>query len=211
MKKALFLVCLAATFLLSACQKEACIQGLVLDSKTGQPVPGVRLTLGYEYSETGSLKKKTTIVYSDQSGEFSYSAGEKNSMSIGVEAAEINGYSQVFSSDRSSGNCDEVTVKLTPLDGLLKLSVSNETGTHDTLYAEVFNKCQYLYFKYGGVSITNPYPLTLSQGGVYTKTFNTCAGDSSAVRWKFAKNDPWFRIDTVFVKTSDTVFYEIKY
>jgi hypothetical protein len=97
------------------------------------------------------------------------------------------------------------------MDGILNLTIRNETGTYSSIYTEVFNKCGYKeYFHWGGI-MTNPYPLTLQQGGMHTQVFSTCVGDSSAVRWKFSENDPWFQIDSILVKTAAVIFHEIKY
>lgn len=89
--------------------------------------------------------------------------------------------------------------------------ITNETGTHDSIYAGVFSKCQYKPYFYGGNSFTEPFPLTLKKGETYMKSFGCCLNDSSAVKWRFAKNDPWLRIDSFFAETSDTLLYEIKY
>lgn len=211
MKQAFLYLPLLSLLFTAACQKSICIQGIVLDSKTSKPIPGVRLMLFYEYTESGSLKSYDATVSTDKSGEFSYSPNEKSSNNLRIWDIEKNGYSKVASWEWVAGECDYFTIKMTPLDGLLRLTIINETGAHDSIYAGVFNKCQYQYPRALGMALTKPYPLALQKGEMYSQTFSSCVGDSSAVLWKFSKNDPWFEIDSVLVKTADTAFFEIKY
>lgn len=211
MKKQILYLALLSMLFTPACKKGSCIRGVVLDAKTGGPVSGASVHLRYEYQEMGSLRDTEVSVRTNQSGEFSYSADEKNSFTISVWEVLRTGYSPVFTLESQEGDCRDVTIKLPPLDGTLKLMITNESGIYDSIYAGVFSKCQYQPYFYGGNSFTQPFPLTLKKGETYLKSFGCCVGDSSAVRWRFTKNDPWLRIDSFFVETSDTLLYEIKY
>ena len=211
MKKRFFYLALLTILFAPACKKGSCIRGVVLDANTGEPVYGAFVHLRYEYQEMGSLRNTEVSVRTNQSGEFSYSASEKNSYTISVWEVLRAGYSPVYTIEKQESDCSEVILKIPPLDGSLKLMITNETGLHDSIYAGVFSQCQYKNYFYGGNSFTQPFPLTLKKGETYTKSFGCCVGDSSAVKWRFGKNDPWLRIDSLYVQTSDTVFYEIKY
>lgn len=211
MKQFAFALTSVLFLLLVGCKKNGCIEGTLTDTKTGNPVADATIHLRYEYSQQGSLKSNQPTVKSDRFGRFSYVASENNGGSIGIWEISKSGYSQVFESKRDAKGCDDVEVKLTPLDGLFKLSITNQTGSHDTIYAQVFNKCQYQYYRYGGTALTDPYPLTLKLGASMTQTFPTCVGDSSCVKWKFGKKADWFRTDSLLVKTADTTFFKIVY
>lgn len=211
MKKMLLLLACLAILVTTSCRKEECINGKVLDAKTNEPISNARITLRYEYIEYGSLFNTLPVVYSDKSGNFSFSATEDHSSTIGVLYVNATGYSEVFTLERTYGDCDEVVVRMTPLDGVLNLTITNATGTHDSIYAEVFNKCQYRNSLYWGVTRVTPYPLTLQPGASISQIVSTCVQDSSAVRWKFSKNDPWFQIDSFWVDSGTPMSREISY
>ena len=211
MNQTYLLLFVVLTLLMAACDKGVCISGIVLDNKSGKPISGAKIVLHYEYQESGSLKSNRPTVSTNYTGAFSFTAEQRNSYDLGIYEVRANGYSSAFTAAYSDGKCADVTVKLTPLDGLLKLTISNETGTNDTIYAGVFNKCEYRRYFLLGISYTEPYPLVLQKGERYTKTFYTCMGDSSAVLRRFSKNDPWIGTDSVLVNTADTMFFEIKY
>ncbi len=193
---------------LSACQKDACIEGIVLDDKTGKPIAGATLTLRYNYTETGSLKYAQATVSTGQSGEFSFWADGRD-----ISILEINkkGYSEAYTGTSEAGNCRNVTIKLRPLDGALGLSIVNETGIHDMIYVAVFSKCRYRMYFSSGLDYPNNYPLTLKQGGMYAKLFSCCVGDSTAVHWRFTKDGPWFKSDSFYITSSTPIYHEIKY
>ncbi|MEZ4941994.1 MAG: hypothetical protein R3D58_14040 [Saprospiraceae bacterium] len=207
------LTCLAATAILfsTSCRKEACIKGILLDAKTNEPISNARITLSYQYTDYGSIIHTLPVVYSDKSGNFSFSTTGDNNSTIGVLYINATGYSEVFTLERTYGDCDEVVVRMAPLDGLLYLTIINATGTHDSIYAEVFNKCQYRQYLHGGVTRVTPYPLTLQPGESFNQAISTCVQDSSALRWKFSKNDPWFQIDSFWVDSNAPMSREISY
>ena len=212
MKQALLFLSILILFVTSACKKHACIKGIVLDRNTNKPIFQAGLYIQYEYSETGSLKSNATNVYTNLDGEFSFTAEQPDSKITSIFEVIKKGYSPAFSADWDYGSCDDVTIKLSPLNSALKLTVRNETGTHDTIYAGVYNRCEYqLKYPGSGVIYTDPYPLPLQPGEQYSKTFNTCVNDSSAVVWRFSKQDAWISSDTFWVANTDTIVREIKY
>lgn len=211
MKKALFFLALTAALFSAACKKGACIEGSLLDSKTNKPVSSARVDLTYGYSEVGSQKTATATVYSDQSGGFSFSNDEKYSNPIHVLDVQHAEYAHKFVVEQFEGDCVDAQVKLTPLDGVLKLTITNETGANDTVYAGVFNKCNYRFPYYSGVSLTQPAAIVLQKGEQFTQTFSTCAGDSSALVWRFGKYGSWTGVDSIWVGSKDEVSREIKY
>lgn len=206
MKKPLLILAIFSVLLTSSCEKDACINGVVLDSKTEQPIAEATVYLGITYVARGSKLQDAVQIKTDKDGAFSYCSSEKDAF-IGVAGIGKSGYSFVYATSLN----DPKTFKLTPVDGLLKLSVTNTTGTYDSLYAQVFNQCQYKSGEYTGDHYTEPYPLTLQQGETHTSIISTCAGDSSAIRWKFSRNAPWFQIDSILVNTTDTMFWQINY
>lgn len=211
MKKTLLCLTVFSALLVPACRKESCIRGVVTDAKTGEPVSGAYVHLHYEYQEMGSLKYADVSAKTNQNGEFSYTTPHSTGFSVrDVLKAR---YSPVFTIETKfrEGDCSEVEIKVPPLDGTLNLKITNETGTYDSLYAGIFSKCLYREYFYGGMIVTQPFPLTLKKGETYVKSFGCCVGDSSAVQWRFTQNDPWFRIDSFLVETSDTLLFEIKH
>ncbi len=124
MKQLFFYLLFVSLLFTTACDKGSCIHGTVTDSKTGKPVPDAKFRLHYQYSEQGSLKNQEATVSTDASGEFSYSADRKNSRSIDVWDVIKKGYSGKYELDEDNNRgCREVAIKLTPLDGLLKLTI----------------------------------------------------------------------------------------
>ncbi len=209
----IFFLLLFIAFHFTACKKGSCVHGVVTDSKTGLPIADVALMMTYQYSETGSFKLKVPDARTDAAGEFSFSAGEKSSETIHFKNIFKAGYSNVYELERDPDKgCDEVKIRLVPLDGLVKLSITNTTGTHDSIYARFLNKYEYeAHLYYSGSSPTKPYPLILQKGETFTQVFGGIAGDTSTIFWKFTENGPWFDTDSVLVKAADTTFFEIAY
>ena len=180
------------------------------DIKTGKPISGARVGLQYYYFETGSRKPQGATVSTDGSGEFSYAAEKNPSEGIGVWEVQKEGYASVFDSEREKGGCDNVQIKLVPYDGLLKLNITNQTGTYNSAYVEVASNCSASY-GYDPYQHSPPYPLALLPGASYAQTFNGCVGDSAAIRWKFTENGSWINVGSVLIETADTTFFSISY
>ena len=197
-------------FLFTACHKQDCAHGFVTDAKTGKPVANVTIKLGYEYNERGSLKFQEATVYSDDAGEFSYAAEQDGH--IHFRDIYKAGYSQTVDLERGGGNCEEDVIKLMPLDGILKLTVTNTTGSSDSLFARVLNRYEYdPHSYYLGSDPTNPYPLVLPAVQTFSQAFGVVVADSSYVLWKFTENGPWVNFDSLLIKTADTTFFDIHY
>jgi hypothetical protein len=208
MKKTFLLFPLFSLFLTAACNKDRCIQGIVQDSKTGEPIVGAKVDLEYEYSQQGSLKRNYPVVKTDQDGEFSYSADEKYVNGFYIKGIRKEGYSFGFDLEWED---HEARIKLAPLDGILNVNILNETGTHDSIYVGIFNKCNYKDYYYGGESYTSPSPLILQKGEMHNQTFSTCVDDSTTIQWRFTQKGAWFHTDSLLVKTADTMFFKIAY
>ncbi len=196
--------------LVAACDKGVCIEGTVTDIKTGQPISGVQLRLNYHYFDHGSRIPKDETVFTNDSGEFSYSADEKHSEDIGVWEVRKAGYAGVFESEREQGDCEDVHIKMVPYDGLLKLKIVNETGTHNSIYIDVSGKCTATYGD-AEHNLVKPYPLELLPGESHTQTFGGCIGNTSVIRWKFSKNDAWIDVASVMMDNTDTTYFQIAY
>ena len=213
MKQNFLFLSLLSLLLSAACKKGSCIEGTVTDIKMNKPISGAQITLQYQVSESGSSVSHSEVVVSDDSGQFSFSAEEKSSEDISVAAAFKGGYSRVYEEkwDNKGKGCSDAQIKMTPLDGVLKLTIQNETGLHDTMLVEIFNKCEYQFQKNWVVRSTQPRYLMLPKGGTHVQIFPTCVGDSSAVQWRLTKSGPWLHTDSVLVKTADTTFFKIVY
>ncbi len=204
----LFLLLLA-----TACNKNKCIHGTVTDSKTGLPIVGARVELTYEFSVRANYRTRFESEETNDAGEFSHETEEKNSEGIRVSGVFKAGYSPVIAFEgKDHKGCNEVAIKLTPLDGTLKLVVSNETGSVDSVFARVLNKYEYdAHNFYLGSSPTRPFPLVLAPDEVFKQSFGTIVNDSSYVMWKFTKDGPWLHTDSFLVKNADTLLFNIDY
>jgi len=211
MKKAIFYLLVSIQFLLPACKKEDCLHGMVTDSKTGQPVVGAKCRLHYQYSEQESLKNQEDDVTTDGSGEFSYSAGRKVYGSVDVWDIFKAGYPGSYELERTSNGCDEVSIKLLPWDGVLKVSIANLAGAYDSLFVRVRYGCkQYHRNNPSGITYTTPFPLVLQKGEQANQIFGIC-GDSSIVEWKYTKSGMWNNQAALLVKPVDTTYFNITY
>lgn len=215
MKQTALFSALLGLLLTAACKKDSCIEGTVTDVKTGKPIAGVSLSLSYRYyAKQGSILSDSEIVRTDSDGNFDFTACDQDLESgISVSSVTSYRYSRSFGERRSSNgdNCSHVDIQMIPLDGYLNLMIRNETGAHDTIIVWVNNQCEYLFDKNGLSYTTVPRPLVLQKGEVHAQTFGSCVGDTSSIRWRFTKSGPWFRTDSVFIKTADTTFFKIVY
>lgn len=99
-----------------------------------------------------------------------------------------------------------------PLDGVLKLKITNTAGIHDSICVEIVNKCEYVYYKNGGSHRLDMYPLKLKLGDSYEESFATCEGEYTYIRWdfKYLQSSLPHR-DSILITTNDTTFYNIDY
>lgn len=214
MKQTALFSALLGLLLTAACKKDSCIEGTVTDVKTGKPIAGVSLSLSYTFSQEGSYRTGGGSAETDGSGSFSFTAdqGDYVVWGIRVSYAIMKGYSSVFSSKTEENKgCDHLDIKMLPLDGMLKLTILNETGMHNSLFAEVFIPCEYALDPSEGSHRNGLSPLMLQKGKSHTRVIGSCIGDTIPIRWRFSESGPWFRTDSVFIKTADTTFFKIVY
>lgn len=209
MKFPLFFLTIITLSLLTACKKQSCIHGTILDAKTGQPVPDAAVILELQYS--GSNGTLTSYLHADHTGNFLYSSDGKTKDGIFIKGVARSGYRSTDAAEIQEGDCREATIRMEPLEGRLVLTLTNESGTTDPVYIQLINQCQTLDGLFDGISSTDPYPLLLQPGETKIDTLPFCLGDSTSIRWKFSENAPWSGTDSFFTETADPVSYQIKY
>jgi len=214
MKHISFLI-FCSSVLLVACQKTEHLEGKVTDIKTGKAISGVDLNLSYTYSQEGAYRLGGGTATSDKNGEFSYSTDQGDYVE-GIRVAYVSkrGYSTtVFkqSIEETGKRCSHVQVNLLPIDGYLKLSIKNESGTQDEIYVEVVSPCEQQIDPVDGSHRLHTWPLVLPQGGTKLTPMGMCAGDTAIVRWRFEPSGAWLQANQVLIKSVDTTFFQIIY
>lgn len=210
MRISLFYLAIFALCSIQACKKQSCISGTVLDANTGLPIPDATVILVQQYS--GSSATLTSHLSTDSTGSFYYMADDKTENGISIKGISKHGYAATNAAEiREEDDCRETTVRLEPLEGRLVLTLTNESGTTDPVYVQLFNQCQELSGVFDGISTTDPYPLLLQPGESRVDTLLRCLADSSSIRWKFAENAPWAGTNAFFAETTDPVSFHLKY
>ncbi|MCC7465849.1 MAG: carboxypeptidase regulatory-like domain-containing protein [Saprospiraceae bacterium] len=194
-----------------SCNNTTIVEGVVQNAKTGVPIEGAKVTLMYEYQEyedhTGTGQK---IFTTDSEGRFSFS--DKCIWATHISEVRAPRYALSRGKFLEDNFKNKVVIELTPLDGILQLTVKNETGQFDSLFLIVQNEGTYFpYYSTGNQSLSE-YPLYLNVGMSYVQNFLTCKSNSTRIGWSSARPMEGFIFqDSVFVDDSDTTYYTVSY
>lgn len=195
----------------TGCDNTTRIKGIVQNAKTGDPIAGAKVEIMYEYQEyedhTGIGKKDFT---SQNDGSFSFS--DRCIWATRISEVRAPGYA-LSRGQRVEDNADNnVVIELTPLDGILNLTVKNITGQFDSLFLIVQNECTYFYYYSSGNQKLSEYPLYQNVGESFVQNFLACKGNSTRIGWSNIRPTEGFSFqDSVFVDDSDTTFYTVAY
>lgn len=211
MKQVLILFGLSL-FLFCSPKDEVSISGIVVDSKTGQPISGALVYIRYEYQDHGSLLSGSEQIKTDTDGKFGFSA--EDILSAGVEHVEKSGYVTNYGTGTLIEDGEEkyIEIKLNPYGGVLKLNVTNVSGIHDSIFVQIINPCESVLTYYNGYHSLKEYPLILTQGTTYTQTWKACAEEYSYIKWDFHMQTSSFPPrDSILILANDTTYYNIEY
>lgn len=133
---------------------------------------------------------------------------------MGVDYVEKSGYVTKYWAGTliEDGQENNIEIRLTPLDGVLKLKITNTTGAYDSICVGIINKCEYVYYKNGGSHALDTYPLKLDKGESHEGSLPTCKGEYTYIRWDFKYLQSSLPpCDSILIATNDTTIYTIEY
>lgn len=209
--------------LMSGCGKDEPVQttirGIVTDRKTGEPIEGARVTLGFvtENSVHGSLQSSTDYAYlsTDAKGQFSHTQGDYGYLN-GGSSVEKDGYVPNLNLLIEKGKENMLDITMLPEDAIFKITLVNQTGQQMPLYFLIMSP---LVNKEGHgmqafIHLNKNNPLTLPQDGKYTKVFSL-PEDKIQIYWDFfnfyATPNKAMWHDNIQLIANDTVKHTIIY
>jgi hypothetical protein len=202
--------CLLCSFW--GCEKDSSptiINGTVMDSKTRKLISGASVNVGtklgdddYRFTDyiTGADGKFTHTIYN---GTYA-----NDQISKGGYITKKNRFGKI-----ASEQVNNIEILMIPRDGIFKLSVTNETGQNDTLYARIFPQIEKVESTgfFNGKNLSK-YPLILKKGEVYNEVFFLASTDNVDVEWgrkPGVLQQQWPNKITLVLK--DTLNYTLKY
>ena len=205
--------------LLFECKREApptIISGKVSNKKTGSPISGATVDIGFLYKNNNGeeyVDEKSYIT--DQQGQF-HLAQESDYEDISFSFVYKVGYVTHPYLNIIRETTNDLDIKLVPKDGTLRLQVSNLTGQYDSIYVVILSPSIVSESQGLGAEIkTKKYPITNPLGGTYSENFDLPSGEFTLLFWGPTNLFPnlssaMFR-DSTFISTSDTSDYIISY
>lgn len=193
------------------CNNTTRVKGIVQNVKTGEPIEGAKVEIMFEfqeYEDNTGIGKKDCVTDSD--GKFFFS----DKCIWGTRISEVRAPLYALSRGKQlEDNADNIVViELTPLDGILNLTVKNVSGQFDSLFLIVQNECTYFYYYSSGNQKLSEYPLYQNVGESFVQNFLACKGNSTRIGWSnFRPTEGFSFQDSVFVDDSDTTFYTVAY
>jgi hypothetical protein len=187
----------------------------VVDKKTKKPLERVNIDLDFRYETSVNGSIKTTY-----EGYYPLTNALGQIEQVIVKDSDYEGYSakaykpgylhNFFGGIEKEENND-LTVELSPRDGVLNLSVKNETGSNDTIYVSIFSQLEADATKglYRG-QVLKKYPLILSKGDSYVEQIMIATPENVDIEWGTLRptyQKPFEKMVTIFVK--DTSDYEV--
>ncbi len=206
---------LALILAICGCGKEdkpTFINGKITNRKTGEPMEGVSIILqGKRTGTNGQVEYFTHgCPLTDTEGRFSCTLEGLYVTSDITKEGYIKREVPLSVVDRQENNLD---ITLVPRDGFLKLKIENNTGLHDTLYANIYSPTESLEKYYNG-EVIKEYPLLLTAGASYTETFALASPETVQILWGFKPpgyQTPHTLKDSILVVPHDTTTYILSY
>lgn len=217
-----FTILLFSLFLFSNanCRKEkkdSFVKGRIIDVKTGVPIEGVKIQYGISDARTYGVKGVYDVI-TDSDGKFNIDYGDDEGLTnVIISKAGYVPKSHFGIPPTKTENGYEVVMY--PRDGVLKLTIENGLGQHDSIchgvYSAIFDSEMRLS---SGILVSfNDYKLSLLAGDFYSINIPVATEETIQIYWSFEEihsyypfKDAPFR-DSVFVSQNDTVYYTITY
>lgn len=198
--------------LLCACVKKSTISGIITDKATGLPIGGVQVGISAIKYESENDK-----VTSNSLGEDSQLTGPDGRYFLEIDTKRPDDF--YFGASKAGYVHRSITLswgkertydfELNPIDAVIRVTVSNESGSTAKTYALINSSAGpnfgYIY----------PWPFVLQQNESFVSTFNVCGGSFTEIRWGNQPNQPLKRFegvqrDSVFCPRGDTTDYLLR-
>lgn len=195
---------IAILLTLLACRNKTSINGVIINAHTGISIEGATGIITYQYRDGGITQYGGKRFTTAQDGKFHFS--KKNIYLTHVEIDWLNGYALKMKYEGSveDNEYNQLAVLMTPRDGILKLTINNETGVQDSLFLVAINAGDYIPYRGIYAQKTQIFPMKLTQNEQSIAYFSTCKGESTYLKWAFDRSFQNYQMDTVQISTSDT-------
>jgi hypothetical protein len=206
---------------LYACHKDkdktTVIHGTVVDKVTGERIDSAYVEIRIAHNDIpfpNNYEIKNT--YTDKNGKFAFQSDNPVSIFLVLKDGYLPKGLGTIVVPITQGQSNEVTIEMTPKDGILKLNYENNTGLHDTLYVAVYSALQEseLNLSYG---IIANLPVSVMNMSSNSTVFNLASEEVIDIYWAFS---PWTnsssiklapKHDSVFISRNDTTTFSISF
>ena len=223
--KTLLLLLLLCGIAYLSCKKDdppapQLVKGKVLDKKTGKPVPNATVSLLYYDPEASTYQQnRWKFIQTDYKGSFEY-IDQNGWVFSNLSDVEAEGYlrcSNVGCSVSFYGPSDSIVAMITPLDGVLRIKITNKYFLHEKIF--VWLSYPSLIEASGGAidvdPISHSHPeIILDKDSSYTEIISLPTSEFIAINWLFqGMPTPASPImsDTISINIQDTMTYLIEY
>ncbi|MBK8192895.1 MAG: hypothetical protein IPK76_06725 [Lewinellaceae bacterium] len=209
----------AIWLLLFACEKETpptVINGKVTDRKTGMPVEGARIDIDFQTEKTVSGSLKTDHEYvsfsTDAQGKFHYTHNADYTSTYSELYKE--GYGSYGPLIIEKGETNDLDITLSPIDGTLRLEITNQSGQFDSIYIIIESPSLIDGPVNSEKIFTDTFPVTLPFNGTHIEYFDLPSEEFTKIHWGFVyftSLSESVYIDSVFLALHDTTVYNLVY
>lgn len=216
------ILCGTCLFGLASCHKSqemTTINGVVVDSVTNEPLANTSVEFDIALEDIAPPHNfEYHDLYTDANGRFSY----KNYAPMYVYWVVKDGYLPKGEGTRvvnvEQGKVNDVTIKLIPKDGTLKLKLTNSAGVHDTIYAGIYSKLleTEMGISYGFVSDVDNF-FKIPVNSMDEATIKLASGEKVDIFWAFSRWPTYSSIkqsanrDSIYITRNDTTSFNIIY
>ena len=214
----IFLATVTLIALIFACTKESptIVNGTVVDKYTKKPLEGVSIDINiWREEERGYSYYKT--INTDSQGKFSF--GSDATPDFRVQRMDFTGYLSKqntiydFFENYEDGKINEGVIPMIPLDAVLSLRLENLSGTHDSIFVEIFSPLLKSEIGISGGKVFIPNPISsLTPGQSLTQNIPLASDQEITIYWDYKPISHFTAIKGAApIVKNDTVFYTISY
>lgn len=207
-----------ATF--TACVKDGAtiVNGIIVNEHTGEPIPSAWLELSIYYESSRPDDYEIKYIYADANGRFSFQSFDPVYIRTVAHEGFLlkGGGSKVV--DLKQGKVNDVTIKLIPADGALKLTLENHTAIRDTVYPNIYSPIlrEEIGISLGFVSNLNSRCI-IPANSSRTILYHLASEETVDIYWSTSRwpNSEWLKLGpnkiSTYISRNDTATFSISF
>ena len=202
----------------ASCKKDlppTIINGVVTDKVTGASISAATVIFQFIYpGHDGGEYSKFVTLSTDIEGKFSHT--QDSEYSEKYSEVRKNGFVTHPHLSFKRGMENNLEIQLIPKDGILKLNISNTSGTVDPLHIVLLNPSMDAEAKGLPAEIkVQPYPLLLGNNENHVAFYDLPSGEFTKISWGFNDFFPNVTLaqfmDSIYLVKGDTVEFSIDF